>query len=62
MRAWTSDDFPGVWPVGTAAVIVAPDEAAARELLRKAVVNDDFTLVEVDLSKPQAIVLRDGSY
>ncbi len=65
MRVFTSDDFPGHYPVGVAAVIVAPDEAAARALLIEAAPlagSDHFTLVELDVEKAHAVVLCDGNY
>jgi len=73
MRIYTSNDFHGFWPVGTAAVIVAHDEATARLKLIAALGErkiqpppgkslDDFTLVPLDPTKPEVRILRDGDY
>lgn len=67
LRVFTCIDHHGYWPVGTASVVVAPDEATARKLLDAALVErrlkpDDYTLQELDTKKPAAIVLRDGDY
>lgn len=69
MKLFTCTDFLGHWPVGTAAVVVAPDEAIARTLLlavlREHGLGDQsagFTLIEVNTTVPNAVVLRDGDY
>lgn len=66
MRVFVSTDFRGHYPVGTAAVIIANDKGEASDLLSKAMhevgLDSDFTLDELDLSKPTAIILRDGDY
>jgi hypothetical protein len=68
MRVWTCTDHAGHWPVGAASVVVAPDEATARRLLGAALASqglsdeDGFTLDEIDLTTPAAIVLQDGDY
>ena len=77
MKVFTSIDFPGFWPVGSAAVVVAGSEEEARMLLlaqldkRKMgsspslgdeARKDGFTLQELDLSDPYAVVLLDGNY
>jgi hypothetical protein len=69
MRVFTSDDFAGHWPVGTAAVVVAPDEAAARVLLLAELATHGladqprgFTLRELDTVVPAAVVLNNGDY
>lgn len=66
MKVWTSCDFEGHW-VGTAAVVVAPDEDAARALLedacRKAGLKGfDGTLQPLPLEQPAALILQDGDY
>jgi hypothetical protein len=33
MKVWTNNKFPGHWPVGTAAVVVADTASQAAELL-----------------------------
>lgn len=69
LRVWTCTTFEGHNPVGTAALIVAPDNAEARRRLNDALreahlpsLLDTDELVEVDLEKAHAIVLRDGDY
>ncbi len=67
MRVFTCTDHAGVWPVGVASIVVAPDEQAAREILaaelaRHMLKPEPFTLTEVDLGTPSAIILRDGNY
>jgi hypothetical protein len=67
MRVFTCSDYAGHYPVGTASVIVAPDEPSARDLLCRALTERGFndhsvSLTELDTSSPKAIVLRDGEY
>jgi hypothetical protein len=70
MKVFTSTDHEAFY-VGGASVVIAESEAEARELLTaslnsiglpKRPEHRDFTLQEVDISKPQAIVLHDGDY
>lgn len=66
-KVWMSVGFQGFWPVGTAAIVVAQDEDQARELLRQeltriGLAQNDFTVEEVDLKHPRALVLNDGNY
>lgn len=73
MKVFTCSDFTGVYPVGTAAVVVAADEAAARDLMRAQLMqlakvsrgyvpSDDFTLQELATDLPHVVVLCDGDY
>lgn len=69
LRVWTVKDFKGHWPVGTAAVVVAPDVFTAQKYLNKALEADglagsvnEYTLVELDLSKCSALILNNGEY
>lgn len=67
LRLWTCTDHDGYYPVGTASIVLAETEEAARELLRielidRNLLSYDFNLTEVPLDKPQAVVLRDGDY
>ena len=68
MHVYTCTDFTGHWPVGTAAVIVAPDldtayALMARELKARFMKQDDvYTLQEVNLDVPGVDILRDGEY
>lgn len=68
MRVFVCADHEGHYPVGVASVVVAPnhDEAKAlliAELKQHGLVSDGgFTLDEIDISAPTAVVLRDGDY
>ena len=71
MKVFTSSDFPGFWPVGSAAVVVARSKRGAATLLRNVLIHkglikkgveDDFTLEELDLSEPHTAILCDGNY
>lgn len=69
MRVFTCTDHPTHWPVGGASVVVAEDEADARQLLISALKDQglraaegSFTLKEVVLTERQAIVLNNGEY
>jgi hypothetical protein len=67
MSVFTCRDHDGIWPVGTASVIVADDYLQARKLLiaelkKRKLETDDFTLQELDLTYPHVLVLRDGDY
>ena len=68
MKVFVCTDHDGHWPVGVASVIVAPNEEAARALLRVALkerwLNGDqpFTLKEIDTLNRKAYILRDGDY
>ena len=68
MKVWTCE-FEVHWPVGTAAVVVAPDKLIAYELMHDALCErglsqslspDDFT--EVDIETQAAHILCDGNY
>ncbi len=66
LRVWTSNDFVGHWPVGTAAVVVAETESAARTLLAGEMaacgLDTEFTLKALSLANQQALILCDGNY
>jgi len=70
MKLFTCTNHDGHWPVGVASVILANDEKEARLLLDKALVEHGlrgssqklYTLLEVKLDKPLAIILCDGNY
>lgn len=68
LRVFTCTDHEGHWPVGVASIVVADNEASARailggELYKHGLTQDkSFTLREVDLARPNAIVLMDGDY
>jgi hypothetical protein len=67
MKVFYSDDFPGHWPVGTSAVVVAEDEQQARHLISEELKNhglsfEGCTLEEVDTATAHAIIIQDGEY
>jgi hypothetical protein len=65
MKVFYSNDFEGMWPVGTAAVVVAEDEQDAKLLLGAEIKwtnNRDFTVQELDLSERKAVILNNGDY
>lgn len=70
MNVWTSTDFAGHWPVGTAAVVVAETEDDARALLDEelalyglgASAAQGYTLKHLPMFRPAAVVLADGNY
>ena len=68
MRVWTTKDFTGHWPVGAAAVVVAEDERITKLTMDKALMVDGldptegYTLVELDLDVPGAVILVNGEY
>jgi hypothetical protein len=69
VKVWTISGFPGHWPVGTAAVVVAEtaehaasllnDELQARELGRPV---EAASMKLLPLVEPVAHVLCDGDY
>jgi hypothetical protein len=70
MRLFVCDDHDAHWAVPRASVAVAPSEAEARRLLdealRKAGLKPSaqvpFSLRELRLDQPAAVVLADGAY
>ena len=71
MKVYTSTDFTGRWPVGTAAVVVAEDEIQARWLLSELFEfhhldseggPGGFTVHELETDKPEARMLNNGEY
>lgn len=71
MQVFTCNDFAGHYPTGTAAVIIAPDEKDAEGLfsmaldaagLTRANAESKHTLVKLDMTKADAIILNDGDY
>ena len=69
MRVWTSNEFGGHWPVGTAAVVVAETVESACEILMEKLgaiglgqtVRPD-QLQEITTETAHAVVLCDGDY
>ena len=70
MKVFTCTEFTGFWPVGTAAVVVATNRKKAKELLEAAIKLDGLPettidskdIVELNIDKPNAVILRDGDY
>lgn len=69
MRVWTCNDFKGMWPVGSAAVVVAKDEEQARRILDWDLrqrgldgLRDSDRIIEIDTDTPDVRVLNDGDY
>lgn len=65
MNVYICTDFKGIWPVGTAAVIVAENREQARELLDTATPfpNDESVHIEpLNTEEAMAHILRDGDY
>lgn len=42
MRLWTCADHAAHYPVGGASIVVAPDEAAARAMLARALADGNY--------------------
>lgn len=66
-KVYYSNDFKGRWPVGTAALVVANDEAEARTLLqaeldKKGLPQSEFTLKRVSRAEVGVTILADGDY
>lgn len=67
MKVFVCNDHEGHWPVGTASVVVAENEQQAFALLKarleqRGIIDEKFTLMELSLDGPQAVVLCDGTY
>ena len=76
MKVYYTDDFEGHWPVGTSAVVVARDRTHATKILKKELENNALgklevrygdkqgkpIFFEVDLNKPNAVIINDGDY
>lgn len=68
MKIFTCNDHEGHYPVGVASIIVADHEKEARLMLIEKLADigikadNDFSLVELDVSKKQVSVLCDGNY
>lgn len=67
MKVWVSTDFEGHYPVGAAAVVVAPDPASAMrllsdELVRRGLSGDNFSVEPINPDRERAYILVDGDY
>ena len=70
MRVWYATGFPGHWPTGTAAVVVADDGRQAHEMLADKLAEEglprpeygSYTMAELDTNVEGARLLVDGDY
>lgn len=67
LRVFTCTDHKGHWDVGTASVVIAHSAEEARRLLDAALLEqgldlDPYTMKEVPLHEPRAVVLNNGEY
>ncbi len=70
MKLFICDDHDCIWPVGVASIVWAKDKPQAKRLLDKQLMRcnlepykkSPYTLKEVSLLKPVAIVIRTGDY
>lgn len=69
MKVFTSTDFEGFWPVGTAAVIIAESEEDALEALMLKLKEIGLsrqermpTVQRLPANKRRVVILDDGNY
>lgn len=69
MKVWTCNNFTGHWPVGTAAVIAALTREQAVGLLADKLCGEGLSqeikledVEELDLAKPNCVILCNGEY
>ncbi len=67
LRLFTCTDHEGHWPTGVASIVLAYSEPQARSLLQRklksvGLPHTGFTLEDVPLALPKAIILYDGEY
>jgi hypothetical protein len=69
MKVFSCEGFKGHWPVGTAAVIVAPDKTTAMSMLLEALKAEgleeqpfEIKLKEVDTQRRSVDILCNGEY
>jgi hypothetical protein len=68
MKVFFCTDHDGHWPVGVASIVVAPNRETAASALSTRLNaigldgNKPFTLTELDTTKAQIVILRDGDY
>jgi hypothetical protein len=67
LKIYTSNDFAGIWPVGTSAVVIAENEEEAiqylaDELKDRKLPQAEFTIAELDTNTPGVLILQSGDY
>lgn len=69
MKVFTNNEFEGHYPVGRAAVVIAPDAETAARLLEKELAAigleqqiDVSKMKQVSQGKPSVHILHDGNY
>jgi hypothetical protein len=67
MTTWISTDFVGHYPVGAAAVVIAPDADRAiallsHELKRRGLSGKGFSVAPLNADQEGAYILVDGDY
>jgi hypothetical protein len=68
MKIWTPNKFEGHWPVGTAAVVVAPSRDSAKTYLDHFLAEsnlepcDAVDFEELPLQDGEVAILCDGNY
>jgi len=70
MRVFTTTHLQGVYPVGTAAIVIAANKQQAVEMLQNAVDHSAMPLQkvtegmldEITTDRPQVKILLDGDY
>ena len=69
MKVYYCKSFTGRYPVGTAAIILANNIVEAKKLLEIELTNHGLEqeisysqIMEIDRSRPQALILNDGDY
>lgn len=70
LKIFTCNNFEGIYPVGTAAIMVAHDKEEAKSMLlanmkeRKLEQNrnDPLKIEEINCDSPKILILNDGNY
>ncbi|AEJ81557.1 gp038 [Erwinia phage vB_EamP-S6] len=69
MKVFTNNKFTGRWPVGTAAVVVAPDQEAAAIMMMQCLEKmgmpqtiPEADMVELNTDIRTVLILADGEY
>ena len=69
MNVYYNNSFTGHWSVGTAAIVVAPNNMVAAEMLEEELKNrglpqkiDPKAMVRLPMYRPSVTILNDGDY